>query len=58
MDTPRPEEDDVMIAMDPLEVVERVLSKAHVSRSARAPLTSTGGSMVRAQVSPWRTSVS
>src|SRR5438477_9669555 len=31
MDTPRPEEDDVMIAMDPLEVVERVLSAENLT---------------------------
>ena len=31
MDIPRPEEDDVMVAMDPLEVVERVLSAENLT---------------------------
>jgi hypothetical protein len=31
MDIPRPEEDDVLIAMDPLEVVERVLAAENLA---------------------------
>src|SRR5580692_3017812 len=31
MDTPQPEEDDVMIALDPLDVVERVLMAENLS---------------------------
>ena len=31
MDTPHPEEDDVMIALDPLDVVERVLTAENLS---------------------------